>query len=114
MTVPGASSKPTARQLLIAALTIFLIALGVRLLIRQDARVDAAKVQSVVVADYQKTAHLIRESGFRRLFEPNGPLADPNLLGHPPGYPIVRSVIARMFGDANNAMQFFQIVCDAL
>ena len=114
MTVLGASSKATARQLLIAALTIFLVALGVRLLIRQDARVDAPKVQSGVVADYQRTAHLINESGLRGLFDPNGPLADPNLLGHPPGYPIVRSVIARIFGDSNNAMQFFQIACDAL
>ena len=80
----------------------------------QDARVDARKVQSGVAADYRKTAQLINESGLRGLFDPNGPLADPNLLGHPPGYPLARSIIARLVGDSNNAIQLFQIVCDAL
>ena len=106
-TVPGKSSKATARQLWIATLSLFLVALGVRLLMLQDARVDAQKVQSGVAADYRKTAQLISESGLRAMFDPTGPLADPNLLGHPPGYPLARSVIARMFGDSKSSMQFF-------
>lgn len=109
-----ANRQVTKRRLFFAALAIFLVALSVRLLTLQDARVDAVKVQSGVAADYQKTAHLISQTGVAGLFDPNGPLADPNLLGHPPGYPIVRSVIALMFGDSNNGMQIFQIVCDAL
>ena len=116
---PSASisrDQPHRLRIFIAAVAIFLIALGVRVLMRQDAQVEALKVQSGVAADYQKTAELIEQSGLHSFFKSNGPLADPNLLGHPPGYPILRYVIARLFGvgDSTETIQRFQITCDAL
>ena len=93
---------------------IFLVAFGVRLLSWHDTRLEVGKVQSVVVSDYQRTGQLIREGGLSGFFSASGPLADPNLLGHPPGYPIVLAFLSSVFGGSNNVIQFFQITCDAL
>ena len=93
---------------------IFLVAFGVRLLSWHDTRHEVGKVQSVVVSDYQRTGRLIREGGLSGFFRASGPLADPNLLGHPPGYAIVLAFLSALFGDSYNVIQFFQITCDAL
>lgn len=68
----------------------------------------------MVVGDYQRTGRLIREGGLSGFFSASGPLADPNLLGHPPGYPFVLAILNAVFGDSDNVIQFFQITCDAL
>lgn len=108
------STKPSARKVWLAAVVVFLLAFGVRLLMVHDAQVEARKVQSGVTADYQRTAQLLKEGGVRGFFDSNGPLADPNLLGHPPGYPIVRALVSSVFGDSNRVIQIFQITCDAI
>ncbi len=56
---------------------------------------------------------LIREGGLTGFFSTSGPLADPNLLGHPPGYPFLLAILNAAFGDANKVIQIFQITCDA-
>jgi hypothetical protein len=93
---------------------IFLVAFGIRLLSWHDTRLEVGNVQTVVVSDYQRTGRLIREGGFSGFFNPSGPLADPNLLGHPPGYPILLAFLSSVFGGSNNVIQLFQITCDAL
>lgn len=108
------STKLSARKVWLAAVAIFFIAFGVRLLMLHDSQVEARRVQSSVAADYQKTAQLLKKSGVPKFFDSNGPLADPNLLGHPPGYPIVRALVGGVFGDSNRAIQLFQITCDAI
>lgn len=103
----------TPKQIAVVSLLIFLVALGVRLLSWHDTRLEVGKVQSVVVSDYQRAGRLIREGGFSGFFSTSGPLADPNLLGHPPGYPIALAILHAVFGESNNVVQFFQITCDA-
>ena len=97
-----------------ASVLVFLVAFGIRLLSWHDTRLEVGKVQSVVVSDYQRTGQLIRDGGISGFFSASGPLADPNLLGHPPGYPIVLAFLSSFFGDSNNVRQLFQISCDAL
>lgn len=107
-------SRPSPKHIVIVCVAIFLAAIGVRLLSWHDTRLDVAKVQSGVVGDYQHTAQLIRDEGVAGFFSTSGPLADPNLLGHPPGYPIILAALSAVFGDSRNVIQFFQITCDAL
>jgi hypothetical protein len=108
------ASRPALKQIVIASAAIFLVAFGVRLLSWHDTRMEVWKVQTVVAADYQRTGKLIRQVGLTEFFDASGPLADPNLLGHPPGYPIVQAVLGALFGESTTAVQLFQITCDAL
>lgn len=110
----SAPIKLPTRQVWVAAVGIFLVAFGARLLMLHDSQVEARKVQSVVAADYQRTAQLLTEKGLRGFFAASGPLSDPNLLGHPPGYPIVRALVGRAFGDSNRVIQVFQMTCDSI
>lgn len=102
------------RRFIIASLVIFLTAFGVRLLSLQDTRWEAEKVQWAVAADYKRVAGLLREGGVASFFDPSSPLADPNNLGHPPGYSILLAVIYGAVGERDAAAQLFQIIVDSL
>lgn len=102
------------RARLLIALVIFLLAFGVRVLSWHDTRLEVGKVQTVVVADYQRVAQLLREGGLRSFFSSSAPLADLNNLGHPPGYSILIASVQTVFGSSDSAVQFVQIACDAL
>ena len=93
---------------------IFLLAFGVRVLSWHDTRLEVGKVQTVVVADYQRVAQLLREGGLRSFFSSSSPLADLNNLGHPPGYSILIASVQSVFGSSDSAVQFVQIAGDAL
>jgi hypothetical protein len=108
------ASRPPLKQIVIASAVIFLVAFGVRFLSWHDTRMEVWKVQTVVAADYQRTGKVIRQLGFRGFYDASGPLADPNLLGHPPGYPIAQAFLGALFGESTDAIRFFQITCDAL
>ncbi len=102
------------RQTIIIALVIFLVALGVRLLSWHDTRQEVWKVQTVVAEDYRHIARILREGGVGAFLSSSSPLADPNTLGHPPGYSILMALLFGVFGESDAAIQFFQILCDAL
>ncbi len=106
--------RASLKHIAIASVAIFIIAFGVRLLSWHDTRREVGKVQTVVAADYQHVARLLRQEGVRGFFSSSGPLADPNMLGHPPGYPIVIAIVWGVVGESNASIQLFQIVCDAL
>src|SRR5713226_8640878 len=108
------SSRSTLRARVILALTIFLLAFGVRVLCWHDTRLEVGKVQTAVTADYQRVARLLREGGVRSFLSSSSALSDLNNLGHPPGYSLLLAVIYSVFGESNTAVQFVQIVCDAL
>jgi hypothetical protein len=93
---------------------IFLVAFGVRVLSWHDTRLEVGKVQTVVVADYQRVAQLLRGGGLKSLFSSSSPLADLNNLGHPPGYSILIAFVQSVFGSSDSAVQFVQIAGDAL
>ena len=93
---------------------IFLLALGVRVLSWHDTRLEVGKVQTAVTGDYQRVAELLRQGGVASFLSSSSPLSDLNTLGHPPGYSILMAGIFSVFGPSNTAVQFGQIICDAL
>ncbi|HEX3560920.1 MAG TPA: glycosyltransferase family 39 protein [Pyrinomonadaceae bacterium] len=102
------------RRKAVAFALVFLAAFGVRLLCWQDARSEAAGVQTAVTDNYKHLARLLRQNGASSFFDPSSTTSDPDLLGHPPGYPIVLAFLYKGFGEQDAAAQIFQIVCDSL
>ena len=90
------------------------MAFGVRLLSWHDTRHEVGKVQTAVTADYQRVAQLLRQGGLSSFLSSSSPLSDLNTLGHPPGYSMLIAMVFSIFGDSNAAVQFVQIICDAL
>ncbi|HEX3084892.1 MAG TPA: glycosyltransferase family 39 protein [Pyrinomonadaceae bacterium] len=116
---PSSSQQPALstsrlRIQLIACFAIFLIAFGVRVLTWHDTRLEVGKIQTVVVADYQRVAESFRAGGVRSFFSSASALADLNTLGHPPGYSILIAGIYSIAGPSVTAVQMFQIAADAL
>ncbi|HEX3280909.1 MAG TPA: hypothetical protein VHR36_06720, partial [Pyrinomonadaceae bacterium] len=101
------------RQLLILSL-IFCTALGVRLLNWQVARHEALAVQSSVALNYKHLAELIRANGLTSLYDRSSTTSNPDLLGHPPGYPILLSFIYRVAPESDTATQLLQMMLDSL
>src|SRR5256886_10858485 len=93
---------------------IFLLAFGVRLLSWHDTRLEVGKVQTGVTADYKRVAELLREGSVASFLSSSSRLSDLNTLGHPPAYPILLALIHSWFGDSDTAIQFVQMICDAL
>jgi hypothetical protein len=102
------------RNRVVLVLAIFLVAFGVRLLSWHDTRLEVGKVQTAVTADYKRVAQLLREGGNGSFFSSSSPLADLNNLGHPPGYSILIAATQTAFGQSDAAVQFVQIIADAL
>ncbi|HEY8188600.1 MAG TPA: glycosyltransferase family 39 protein [Pyrinomonadaceae bacterium] len=102
-----------SRKLVILFL-IFFTALGVRLLNWHDRRNEAAAVQSSVVLNYKRQAMLIRTNGIASISDASSSTNDPDLLGHPLGYPILLSLIQRAFDESDTVTQLVQIILDSL
>jgi 4-amino-4-deoxy-L-arabinose transferase-like glycosyltransferase len=103
----------TRKKILICA-AIFSIALGIRMLNWSEGRNEVSTVQTSVVLNYKHLAHLIRDNGLASLFDARSPTADPDLLGHPPGYPVLLSLIYRVAPESDTAVQIVQMVLDSL
>lgn len=95
------------------AFLLFLIAFGVRLLAWHDARFEAARVQSVVADNYRHAARLIETGGVKAFFSSTSPLADPDTLGHPPGYPLLLALVSRLSGGSDAGVGLVQMAADA-
>jgi hypothetical protein len=108
------SRTPAARRIAVVSLIIFFAALGVRLLSMHDAALEVGKVQTSVTSDYKLIARLLLQGGVGSFVSPSSPLANPDTLGHPPGYSILLALTFRAFGESDAAVQFIQIACDAL
>lgn len=106
----GGGPPQNLRRRILLASVIFLLAFGVRVLSWHDTRLEVGKIQTVVTADYQRVAQLLRAGGVSSFFSSTSPLADPNNLGHPPGY----SILWASLRTSETGIQFFQITCDAL
>jgi len=94
-------------------IVIFIVTLGVRLLCWHDVRLEVRQVQSAVTANYKTLAHLLIENGPASFFDPESSTSDPDLLGHPPGYPIFLAAAYKVFGESDDAIQILQIIADA-
>ena len=91
---------------------IFLIAFGVRFVTWHDTRLEVGKVQYGVTADYKRIAQMMRNGGVEAFFLSTSPLANPNTLGHPPGYSILLAITDSVY--SNPRIQFLQITIDVL
>src|ERR1041385_6302045 len=91
---------------------IFMIAFSVRFLTWHDTRLEVGKVQYGVTADYKRIAQMMRDGGVQSFFLSTSPLANPNTLGHPPGYSILLAITDSIY--SNPRIQFLQITIDAL
>jgi hypothetical protein len=96
------------------AVLIFLVAFGVRVFTWHDTRLEVRKVQTVVAENYKNVGQLLREDGLRSFFSSSSRLADPDHLGHPPGYSLLLSFIRSGPGESDAPAQFLQIFVDAL
>src|SRR5882724_7508694 len=101
------------RRRIVIGIAIFLLAFGVRVLTWHDTRLEVGKVQSAVVADYQRVAELLRAGGVSSFFSSSSPLADLNNLGHPPGYSFLIAAVYSLKHSVA-AVQFAQITADSL
>ena len=101
------------RKLLIVSL-IFFTALGVRLLNWHGSRNEVSAVQASVTLNYKHLAGVIHENGLTSLYEASSTTSNPDLLGHPPGYSILLSLIYRAAPESDTAAQLFQISLDSL
>jgi len=104
--------KAPRRWRVIACIAIFLLAFAVRALTWHDTRLDVGKIQTSVVADYQRVAGLIHEGGVSSFFSQSSSLADLNNLGHPPGYSLLIASVYSLKASAA-ALQMVQIALDA-
>ena len=80
----------------------------------QDARSEVGRVQTSVTNNYKHMARLLAEGGAAGFFSRASPLADPDTLGHPPGYPLFIALVRAAGGDTDAALQFAQFAADSL
>ncbi|MFL6333795.1 MAG: ArnT family glycosyltransferase [Pyrinomonadaceae bacterium] len=106
--------RQDARRRAVAFVLLFVAAFGVRLLCWRDVRFEAYKVQTAVVENYKHMARLLSENGAASFYDPDSPTSEPDLLGHPPGYPFVLAAVYKLCGESDAAVQVLQAACDAL
>lgn len=116
--LPSERGVSARRVRLTFALCLFLLAFGVRLLAWQDSRLEARRVQWAVADNYRHSARLLAEGGPASFFSRTSPLADPDTLGHPPGYPLLLATVARARGtndieSSQDAARMVQLAADA-
>ncbi|MEP6820575.1 MAG: glycosyltransferase family 39 protein [bacterium] len=103
-----------SRHKLFLVALIFLAALGVRLLNWQGHHNESLAVQSSVALNYKHQARLIQANGLASLYDRSSSTNNPDLLGHPPGYPILLSLIYRVGRESDTATQVMQLILDSL
>ena len=103
---------PRCRVLIVTL--IFLTALGVRLINWQTHHDEALAVQTSVALNYKHQARLIQANGVASLYDASSSTNNPDLLGHPPGYPLLLSALHRVAAEHDSLTQFVQIILDSL
>ena len=114
VTRPAAVNRLAPRCKVLIVTSVFFIALGVRLMNWQSHHDEALAVQTSVALNYKHQATLIKANGVASLYDASSSTNNPDLLGHPPGYPILLSVLYRTGGEHDTVTQFLQIILDSL
>jgi 4-amino-4-deoxy-L-arabinose transferase-like glycosyltransferase len=110
---PEVKSRTRSRKLLLVLL-IFFTAFGVRLLNWQSSRSEVYGVQSSVTLNYKQLAGLIHRNGLASRVDPSSSTSNPDLLGHPPGYPILLSFVYRVATERDMGVQLVQLILDSI
>lgn len=110
---PRSPNAAPSRRLLLAAV-IFVAAFGVRLVNWQGHGHEVFAVQTSVTSNYKHQATLILENGVASLYDASSSTSNPDLLGHPLGYPIVLSLVYRIAPHSDTAIQLLQMLLDSL
>jgi len=114
VTRPAAVDRLAQHGKVLIVASIFFIALGVRLINWQSHHDEALTVQTSVALNYKHQARLLKTNGVASLYVASSPTNNPDLLGHPPGYPILLSILYRVGGEHDTVTQFLQIILDSL
>src|SRR5678815_5898205 len=96
---PAAVNLLAPRCKVLIVTLIFFSALGVRLINWQSHHDEALTVQTSVALNYKHQARLIQANGVASLYDASSSTNNPDLLGHPLGYPILLSVLYRVGGE---------------
>jgi len=107
------SSRMARRRKIEFCLLIFLTAFAFRAAAWFYWRTDAPKVQTTVATNYKVFARLLAQEGITGFFSRRSPMSNPDLLGHPPGYPLLLATIYKVLGESDTVVQFVQIIADA-
>ncbi|MCU1267010.1 MAG: hypothetical protein JWM21_3328 [Acidobacteria bacterium] len=89
------------------------MAIGVRLLLWQDNRPVFPRIFTGMVEHHKANARVLLKGDVTHFITGPAPPEDANILTYPPGYPVLMSLIFRLFGDSDTSMRIFQILCDA-
>src|SRR5829696_7570466 len=106
------SRRRDATRRAVAFGLVFAAAFGVRLLCWVDVRFEAYKVQTAVTQNYKHMARLLGENGAASFYDPGSATSEPDLLGHPPGYPFFLAAVYALSGESDAAAQILQAACD--
>ncbi len=106
--------KARALGFSVIAASIFLLALGVRLLQWQDAYSELLRKDT----PFQGLSNLYKDEADRILNEggvvfPEQPVdpGDARMIVHPPGYSILMAATERLFGESDTGVRYIQILC---
>ncbi|HKB67707.1 MAG TPA: glycosyltransferase family 39 protein [Pyrinomonadaceae bacterium] len=114
VTRPAAINRLALRCRVFIVALIFFTALGVRFINWQTNHDEALAVQTSVALNYKHQARLIQANGVASLYDASSSTNNPDLLGHPPGYPLMLSALYRVAGEHDTVTQFLQIILDSL
>lgn len=107
-------SPVSSHRILLQILIIFLIAFAARAAAWYYWRTEAFAVQTSVATNYKVFARLLTHEGLTGFLQPTSEMSNPDLLGHPPGYPILLAVVYRFIGESDSTVQLLQIFADSL
>ncbi len=109
------TGKNRSRRMIVCG-CIFLVALGVRVLHKQDRSIEIERKESLLTnlsKLYEPEARRMTEN--KALFFPDQlpEQGDARILVHPPGYSILSAALLKELGIGQNTMIFLQMICDA-
>jgi 4-amino-4-deoxy-L-arabinose transferase-like glycosyltransferase len=107
-------SSISHQRILIYVVIIFMVAFATRTIAWYYWRAEALVVQSSVAANYKVFARLLVTEGLTGFFRVNSAMSNPDLLSHPPGYPLLLALVYKIAGESDTVVQFLQIAVDAL
>ena len=110
---PKSGAKASHRLVLAACCSIFVVALGTRLMQWQDTLPALPQGETMARLYKSEAKRMLNDGG---ILYPNGTVdpGDGRLILHPPGYSMMIAVIYAMFGEGDQKIRLAQIILDAI